>query len=79
MAEVHSEGNPHNASFYPEVSEQSLNLILQASPQEREQLEKMLACEVPEVKIFSISHKRNGEHLVFQLKLAELDISGRSS
>jgi hypothetical protein len=69
MAEVHSEGNPHNAGFYPEISEQSLNFILKVSPLEREQLEKTIACEVPEAKIFTISHKRNGEHLVFQLKL----------
>jgi hypothetical protein len=67
MAEVHSEGNPHNASFYPEISGQSLNLIPQASPAERGQMGKFIASQIPEVKAFTICHKRNGEHLVFQL------------
>jgi hypothetical protein len=69
MAEVHSEGNPHNASFYPEISEQSLNFILQVSPAEREQLGKVITSQIPEVKIFTMYHKRNGEHMVFQLNL----------
>jgi len=66
MAEVHSEGNPHG-KFYPEITESSLNLILQSSPQVKE-LEKELSTNIPEIKVFSIFHKRNGEHRVFQFR-----------
>ncbi|RLI42910.1 hypothetical protein DRO69_09860 [Candidatus Bathyarchaeota archaeon] len=65
MAEVHSEGNPHG-KFYPEITESSFNLILQASPQVKK-LEKELLTLIPEIEVFSIFHKRNGEHRVFQL------------
>jgi len=64
MAEVHPEGNPHGAS-YPEITEGSFNLILQSSPEVKE-LEKELSTHVPEIEVFSIFHKRNGEHRVFQ-------------
>ena len=64
MAEVHPEGNPHS-KFYPEIMEGSFNLILQSSPEARE-LEKELSVHIPEVEVFSIFHKRNGEHTVFQ-------------
>jgi len=66
MAEVHSEGNPHS-SFYPEISEGSFNLILQATPSVRK-LERELCSKIPEIKVFSIQHKRNGEHIVFEFK-----------
>ncbi|MEW6410600.1 MAG: hypothetical protein AB1488_10920 [Nitrospirota bacterium] len=66
MAEVHTEGNPHS-SFYPEISERSVNLITQVSAYEKE-IAELISKEVSNVKIFSIKHKRNGEHLVFQLR-----------
>lgn len=66
MAEVHTEGNPHS-SHYPEISERSINLITQASAYEKE-ISELISKEVSKVKIFSIKHKRNGEHLVFQYK-----------
>lgn len=66
MAEVHPEGNPHGA-FYTQISEGSLNLILQASPYV-EELEKELHQKIPQIQVFSVYHKRNGEHVVFQLK-----------
>jgi hypothetical protein len=66
MAEVHTEGNPHS-SIYPEISERSVNLIIQLSAYEKEIME-LISNEVSDVKIFSIKHKRNGEHLVFQYK-----------
>jgi hypothetical protein len=66
MAEVHSEGNPHS-TFYPTITEGSFNLILQSSPQIRK-LEEELSAHVPEIEVFSIRHKRNGEHIVFQFK-----------
>lgn len=69
MAEVHSQGNPHNSSFYPKIVEQSLNLILKISDQERENVEKIILKKVPEIKIFVINHKRNGEHVVLQYQL----------
>jgi len=64
MAEVHSEGNPHSKS-YPEITEGSFNLILESSPQTRK-LEEEICEHIPKVEVFSINHKRNGEHVVFQ-------------
>ena len=66
MAEVHSEGNPHS-SFYPEISERSINLIIEASSYE-EKFAKIVSQKIPEIEIFTIHHKRNGEHVVFQYK-----------
>lgn len=66
MAEVHPEGNPHSA-HYPEITNGSFNLILQASAETKE-LEKKLCAAVPRIDVFSIFHKRNGEHRVFQLR-----------
>jgi hypothetical protein len=67
MAEVHSEGNPHSSS-YPEISERSFNLIIQSSSYKKE-VEKFILERVPEIKVFAVQHKRNGEHIVFQFKL----------
>ena len=67
MAEVHSEGNPHS-SFYPEISEGSFNLILHAFAYD-EKAAKLISQRIPEVKMLTIHHKRNGEHIVFQFKL----------
>jgi len=66
MAEVHPEGNPHS-KFYPEITEGSFNLILQSSPDVKE-LEKELSTHIPEIEVFSIFHKRNGEHRVLQFR-----------
>ena len=66
MAEVHTEGNPHS-KFYPKISEGSFNLILKSSPDVKE-VEEELSSRVPEIAIFTIQHKRNGEHKVFQYK-----------
>lgn len=66
MAEVHPEGNPHS-TFYPEISEGSFNLILQ-STNETKQLQNEMCNQIPDIEVFSIHHKRNGEHLVFQYK-----------
>lgn len=66
MAEAHPEGNPHG-NHYPEITNCSFNLILQSSPEVKE-LEKELPRQVPEIEVFSIFHKRNGEHRVFQFK-----------
>jgi len=66
MAEVHSEGNPHS-SFYPEISERSFNLIIQKSIYE-EKLTEIMRQKIPGVKIFTIRHKRNGEHVVFEFR-----------
>jgi len=64
MAEVHAEGNPHS-SFYPEIPENSFNLILEESTYE-EEIEKMISEKVADARIFVIRHKRNGKHIVFQ-------------
>ena len=66
MAEVHPEGNPHSKS-YPEITEGSFNLILQSSL-EVEELRKELSSNISEIEVFSIFHKRNGEHTAFQFK-----------
>ena len=69
MAEVHSEGNPHS-KFYPEITEGSFNLIFQSSPQVKE-LEREISTHIPEIDVFSIFHKRNGKHIVFQFRKGE--------
>lgn len=66
MAEVHPEGNPHS-TFYPEITQGSFNLILQASADVKK-IEEKLSAQIPEIEIFSIHHKRNGEHRVFQFR-----------
>jgi hypothetical protein len=66
MAEVHPEGNPHS-KFYPKITDGSFNLILQSSSEAKE-LQKELPTHIPEIEVFSIFHKRNGEHIVFQFK-----------
>jgi hypothetical protein len=66
MAEVHTEGNPHS-HFYPEISERSLNLVIEASAYEDE-LAEMISQKITEIKTFTIHHKRNGEHAVFQFR-----------
>lgn len=64
MAEVHSEGNPHS-SFYPEISERSFNFIIKASDCRKEIVEQ-ISRRIYKIKTFTINHKRNGEHMVFQ-------------
>ncbi len=66
MAEVHIEGNPHS-HFYPEISERSLNLIIKSDLYEKE-IEDRISQKLPAIKKFTIQHKRNGEHIVFQFK-----------
>jgi hypothetical protein len=66
MAEVHPEGNPHS-SFYPQILERTVNLIIQSSPYNEEIIET-ISNKIPDINIFTIQHKRNGEHLVFQFK-----------
>lgn len=66
MAEVHSEGNPHS-SFYPEVSERSLNFIVSA-PAFGKELAEVISQKIPDIEVFTIQHKRNGEHVVFQFR-----------
>lgn len=66
MAEVHSEGNPHSSS-YPEILEGSFNLIIQKALFTKE-LQGELHRQIPQAEKFTIHHKRNGEHIVFQFK-----------
>lgn len=63
MAEVHQEGNPHS-TLYPQIPDKSFNLILQAS-QTTKMLERELPQKIRGIRVFSIHHKRNGEHIVF--------------
>jgi hypothetical protein len=66
MAEVHPEGNPHS-SFYPKILERTINLIIQSSLYNEEIIET-ISNKIPDINVFTIQHKRNGEHLVFQFK-----------
>ena len=66
MAEVHTEGNPHS-SHYPEILERTVNLIIQASSYE-ETISDLIFAKAPSIKKFTIQHKRNGEHMVFQAR-----------
>ena len=70
MAEVHTEGNPHS-SLYPEIPERSINLIIQASPHE-EVITESISKIIPDIKVFAIKHKRNGEHTVFQFRMQNI-------
>jgi len=63
---VHPEGNPPS-NHYPETTNGSFNLILQLTPEVKE-LVKELSRQVPEIEIFSIFYRRNGEHVVFNSK-----------
>lgn len=67
MAEVHTEGNPHS-SFYPKISERSVNLIIQTSPY-KEKIIETISKKIPNIAVFTIQHERNGEHVVFQIKI----------
>jgi len=49
------------------VLEESFNLILQLSS-EVKKIEEELSANIPEIEVFSIRHKRNGEHKVFQFR-----------
>jgi len=66
MAEVHPEGNPHS-TYYPEIRQGSFNLIIQSTV-ETKQLKDEIPSRVSGIEVFSIFHKRNGEHIVFQYK-----------
>jgi len=66
MAEVYPEGNPHT-SFYPEVSERSINFIV-GEPASGKELAEEISQKIPEIKKFTIQHKRNGKHVVFQFQ-----------
>jgi len=67
MAEVHTEGNPHS-NFYPEIQERSVNFIIAAPLCEKEVVER-ISRDIPEIAVFTIQHRRNGDHVVFQLDL----------
>jgi hypothetical protein len=67
MAEVHREGNPHS-NFYPEIIERSVNFIIEKSLCEKEIVDR-ISQDIPEIEVFTIQHRRNGEHVVFQIKI----------
>lgn len=66
MAEVHTEGNPHS-HFYPQIGDGSVNLILQAPQEDVKSVVDYLKRNSSRIQYFTIQHKRNGTHLVFQL------------
>jgi len=66
MAEVHPEGNPHS-SHYPEVFGRSVNLIMKKDDC-GEVVGEMIRRRLSAIREFTILHKRNGEHVVFQYK-----------
>lgn len=66
MSDVHAEGNPHS-HFYPEIVERSLNLILHETALEAG-VNTRVKEKVAGAEMFLIQHKRNGKHIVFQLR-----------
>jgi hypothetical protein len=64
MAEVHTEGNPHSR-LYSEIPRRSVNLIIQGHAY-REEITELIHRTIPDIKVLTIQHKRNGEHVVFQ-------------
>ncbi|TAL70051.1 MAG: hypothetical protein EPN82_05415 [Bacteroidetes bacterium] len=75
MTEVKSEGNILNSKMYPEIIDNSLNLIIQcdSNQQEINILKKFNLVfnkkELNQFKIFKLKHHLNGFFLVFQLPL----------
>ena len=76
MTEAKAEGNILNASRYPEISDNTLNLIIpchspEIEAQERDRLRKASSItEVEALRVFKIKHPFNGEFLVFQTDIA---------
>ncbi len=72
MTEVAPEGNILNPRFYPEIADNSLNLVLPYSSQEGLDIEEHKLkiafgySEIPSFHIFLIQHPLNGKFLVFQ-------------
>jgi hypothetical protein len=66
MAEVHPEGNPHS-NHYPQIKDRSLNLIISAVAC-NDGLSTYIQKCAPEVGMFSVDHKRNGRHIVFEIR-----------
>ena len=67
MSEVTTNGNPHSGS-YNNITNKSFNLILQKNDGVKK-LEKELLIKIPEIKILSMTHKNNGEYIVFQFQI----------
>ncbi len=53
--------------MYPEISERSLNFIVGA-PAYKKEVAEAISQKIPEIEEFTIQHKRNGEHAVFQFR-----------
>jgi hypothetical protein len=53
--------------MYPEVSERSLNFIV-GTPAYKKELAEAIFQKIPEIEEFTIRHRRNGEHVVFQFR-----------
>jgi len=75
MTEVKAEGNILNPKKYPELIDNTLNIVLPcvAINDAREIKEKMLSVfsELKKFKIFLMNHRLKGEFLVFQILLTE--------
>jgi len=50
------------------ISERSVNLIIQSSVDD-EKIAEFISKNLSNIEVFTIKHKRNGEHAVFQFKL----------
>lgn len=72
MTEVKAEGNILNSQKYPEIKDNTINLVVPAHSKEEENLALQRfksvynASEVERFKIFKIKHLLNGEFIVFQ-------------
>ncbi len=68
MAEVNPEGNPHSQQHYPQIAENTINLILPLKII-TEEVEAHLIAKFPELAISTLQHKRNGKYVVFQYEV----------
>ena len=73
MTEVKAEGNILNSLKYPDIKDNTINLVVPChSDQEEELAKKRLStvCDLKQFTVLKIKHHLNGYFLVFQQKLS---------
>lgn len=73
MTEVKPEGNILNSKQYPEIKDNTLNLVIPCHEEEDEKSinKRFSTLNLAQVKHFKIKHHLNGYFLVFQIDLGE--------
>lgn len=73
MTEVKAEGNILNSKQYPEIKDNTINLVIPCHEEKGEEsiIERFSTLNLTQVKRFKIKHHLNGYFLVFQMDLGE--------